>query len=217
MRVCALALLVALDAPRLHRSILFGALTWPVPTAVALLIVVARASFVEARSRPVDPSVGMVISVAGELRSGAPLRSVLASGGLGPQVAARARSGRSFAAVPGDAFEIFGDDAALVAATVDLSVRDGGPAADMFESLGAVMLDAERTRRERRAAMAPAVLQAVVLGGIPILVLAQMAASGSLVAIVAEGGAAAMSVLVGSVATLAGVAAITAMIVRGVR
>ncbi len=215
--MCALALLAALDAPRLHRMILFGALAWPVPTALALLIVVARASFIEARLLPVDPSVGMVISVAGELRSGAPLRSVLASGGLGPQVAATARAGRSFATIPDDAFEVFGADAHLVAATVDLSVRDGGPAADMFESLGAVMLDSERTRRERRAAMAPAVLQALVLAGIPTIVLAQMAVSGSLIAIVAGGGAPAIAVLIGVAATLGGVLAITVMIVKGVR
>lgn len=216
MTVGALALLVALDAPGLHRAIVFGAIVWPVPTALALLVVAARASFSEARSLPVDPSVGMVISVAGELRSGAPLRSVLAAGGLGPRVAAVARVGRSLTEVPVEAFEGLGADAGLVAATVALAVRDGGPAADMFEALAALMLDAERTRRERRAAMAPVVLQAVVLAGLPIVVLAHMAVSGSLVDVVAAGGAAAMSVVIGVFATAGGVLAIIAMIVRGV-
>ena len=213
----AIAILVMIRAPWAHRAILAGALSWPIPTAVVLLVVVARSSLVEARSTPVDPGVGAVMAVAAELRSGAPLRAVLASGVLGPRVASAASTGRSFAEVGESAYERFGANAPAIAATLELAVRDGGPAAEMFESLAAVMLDAERTRRERRAAMAPAVLQAVVVGGIPMILLAQMTLSGRLVASLSAGGGLATVTIVGIGATITGVAVIAAMVSRGAR
>lgn len=213
----AIALLVVVPAPWAHRAILLGALLWPIPTALLLLAVVARSSLVEARSEPVDPGVAAVIAVAAELRSGAPLRSALASGVFGPRVASAASTGRSFAQVPASAYERFGTHAPTVAATLELAVRDGGPAAEMFESLAAVMLDAERTRRERRAAMAPAVLQAVVVGGIPVILLAQMTLSGRLLASLSAGGGLAIVTIVGIGFTITGVVAIAAMVSRGAR
>ena len=213
----AIAALVVVRAPWAHRAILGGALLWPIPAAVVLVVVVARSSLAEARSSPVDPSVGAVMAVAAELRSGAPLRAVLASGVLGPRVASAASTGRSFAEVGESAYERFGAYAPAVVATLELAVRDGGPAAEMFESLAAVMLDAERTRRERRAAMAPAVLQAVVVGGIPMILMAQMTLSGRLVASLSAGGGLAIVTIVGIGATITGVAVIAGMVSRGAR
>lgn len=213
----AMAVLVAIEAPWVHRAVLLGALLWPIPTALFLLAVTARSSLVEARSAPVDPAVGAVMAVAAELRSGAPLRSVLASGVLGPRIASAASTGRSFTDVPESAYERFGAHAPMVSATLELAVRDGGPAAEMFESLAAVMLDAERTRRERRAAMAPAVLQAAVVGGIPLILMAQMALTGRLVASLSAGGGLAIVTIVGMGSTAAGVVVIVAMVSRGAR
>lgn len=213
----AIAVLVVIRAPWAHRAILIGALLWPIPTALLLLVVVARSNLIGARNASVDPGVGAIMAVAAELRSGAPLRSVLASGVFGPRVASAATTGRSFIEVQESAYERFGAHASAVAATLELAVRDGGPAAEMFESLAAVMLDAERTRRERRAAMAPAVLQALVVGGIPLILLAQMTLSGRLVASLSAGGGLAIVTIVGIGATVTGVAAIAAMVSRGAR
>lgn len=213
----AVAVLVVIGAPWAHRAVLLGALLWPIPTALFLLGVAARSNLVEARSAPIDPGVAAVMAVAAELRSGSPLRSVLASGVLGPPVASAAATGRSFTEVHGSAYERFGAHARTVAATLELAVRDGGPAAEMFESLAAVMLDAERTRRERRAAMAPAVLQALVVGGIPVILLAQMALSGRLLASLSAGGGLAIVTIAGIGATITGFLAIAVMASRGAR
>ena len=205
--IAALATLLAIDAPWAHRGILLASVLWPVPSALAILSFVA----------PVDPQVGAIVAIGSELRSGAPLRSILAQGALGPEIASRARAGGALAGLDEDLRGRFGADAPLVAASLRMATVDGGPAADVFDSLASAMLDVTRTRRERRAAMAPAVLQATVVGGAPMLALAHLAASGRLEEMLSAGGAEAATVLVGLCLTLIGTVTIVAMAVRGGR
>lgn len=210
-----LALAIGARAPAIEVGLTIGALHQPLATGTIALGLIAASSFRSARNQQVDPAVGLIVSVAGDLRAGRPLRAVVASGVFGARSASVAESGRPIRAPLDELSVQFGVDAPLVQATLELAVEGGGPVADAFDRLAAGMIEAERTRRERRAALAPAVAQAVVLGGVPLALLLNMLVTGRWLALLSVGAASAAIVLVGTVAVVGGVVWIGVLVGRG--
>jgi Flp pilus assembly protein TadB len=212
--VTALILMVAIASrvSTVEALLIIGAIRFPVPTAIVILGLTARSAFVEARRSELDPAVGVVVSVAGDLRAGRPLRAIVASGSFGERLASVAGRGLPITAASTDWLSEFGPDAVLVQATLELAVDAGGPVAGTFDKLAVGMIEAERTRRDRRAAMAPAVAQAVVVGGVPLVMLAEMIVSGRWLELVARGTLTAALVIGGTFAVLLGVGWIASMV-----
>lgn len=217
MTALLLGIAIAAKAPFPNVLLVIGAVHRPVPTGSVVLAVMAASTFRSSKLQQVDPAVGRIVSVAGDLRAGKPLRSVVSSGVLGERLASIADSGRPIRAPLRDLSADFGSDALLVQATLELAVEGGGPVADAFDRLAADMIESERTRRERRAALAPAVAQAVVVGGVPAAVLAYMLASGRWLTLLSAGPVSAAIVLFGTVTLLAGVLWIASLVERGRR
>lgn len=209
-----LALAITHRLPVATAALMIGALRAPIVTGTVVLGIVSVARIIDARSGGVDPVVGVVVDAAGELRSGRPLRAIVASGGFGDELAVVARRGLPLRVGDVGSLSVFGDDAQLVAATLDLAVDSGGPVAATFDRLAAGMVDAERTRRERRAVMAPAIAQAMVVGGVPSIVLLQMMFSGRWMDLVAGGPAPATMAVAGALAVIGGVVWIVALVSR---
>jgi Flp pilus assembly protein TadB len=145
------------------------------------------------------------------------LRSVVSSGVLGERLASLADSGRPIHAPFDDLEAMFGADALLVQATLDIATEGGGPVADTFDRLAADMIESERTRRERRAALAPAMAQVVVVGGAPAVVLVTMLANGRWLAMLAAGSASAAIALLGTVSLVVGIVWVMLLVDRGRR
>ena len=202
---------VATDAPIRGIALLVGAVTAPVVCLAVVLVVTARTAFEQARSQPIDPAVATIVTVAGELKAGRTLRSIATDGHFGMGVASRARHGLDLATVSADELRGFGPEASMVFATLALATRSGSAVAHVFERLSADLIDADRTRRDRRAAMAPALAQAFVVAGVPLVALAQMLASGRWLDLVSAGSLQAAMLMAGTLAVLAGVAWIGAL------
>lgn len=198
----------------IETGLVVGAEVAPIPTAIVVLGGVAASMFQRAKAEMVDPAVGAIVGAAGDLRAGEPLRSVVAGGAFGANLARRASQGLDLRAGSPDDFAMFGGEAALVAATIEMAVEGGGRVADMFDRLAVGMIEGERTRRERRAAMAPAVAQAVIVGGLPAIVLVQLFVSGRWIDLVSSGSAAAVMVIFGTLAIVIGVVWIIALVSR---
>lgn len=217
MTALLLGAAITAEVPFRHVLLVVGAVHRPIPTAVVVLILVAASSFRSVRDRRTDPAVGRVVSVAGDLRAGKPLRSVVSSGVLGDRLASIADSGRPIRAPLGELSADFGADALLVQATLELAAEGGGPVADTFDRLAADMIESDRTRRERRAALAPAMAQAVVVGGVPAAVLIGMLASGRWLTMLSAGPVSAAIALFGTFALLTGTLWIVTLVERGRR
>lgn len=217
MTALLVAVGVAFRAPVLEVGLMVAAVHQPVVTATFVLGLVATSSLRSARDEQVDPAVGRIVSLAGDLRAGKPLRAVVASGVLGEPLAALAGSGRPIRASLESLTATFGQDALLVQATLDIALEGGGPVADAFERLAADMIESERTRRERRAALAPAVAQAFVVGGVPVILLTSMLVSGRWLSLLSTGPVSAAIVLFGTVSLVAGAIWVVLLVRRGRR
>lgn len=217
MGVILIAALAWAPLPGVSRVLIGAAFLAPIPTGAVLMGLIAHGSFAAAKSRPVAPHIGVIVDLVGELRAGASLRAVLADGSLGSSVAAVARSGRPLSELDPRSFDEFGDDGGLIAATVAMAVEGGGPVAEGFEALAVGMMEAEATRRDRRAAMAPAVAQAVIVGGAPLLLLMHMIASGRLLTLLAAGPSSAALVGGGVLLVTGGITCVVVMVARGHR
>ncbi len=184
------------------------------PTLAApLLLAVAVAGRRSAATGPVP----IAVEIAAQLRAGHTLRQAVT---VAARTSGMARVARLAAAgLPMDrvaaALGDGGDEATLTAAAVRMAARSGGRSASVFDALGAAMLDAEALRRERRAAAAPAVLAAWIVGGLPVGYLLFLAVDGRLVSILTSGGPVAVLTGAGSALVLAGVAAVVVQ-ARGV-
>jgi hypothetical protein len=212
-----LATAILARAPVLDAALVIGSVHEPVLTGIVVLGIVAASAFRTAKDQQVDPAVGRIVSVAGDLRAGKPLRTVLASGVLGDQLASIAESGRPIRVPPNELTAAFGPDARLVQATLELATDGGGPVADAFDRLAAGMIESERTRRERRAALAPVVAQAVIVGGVPTALLAGMLVDGRWLVLVSAGPTSAAIVLFGTVSLVAGIVWTMVLVGRGRR
>ena len=217
MTALVLAVAIVAGAPALEVALTIGAIHQPVATGSVVLGLVAASSFRSARNQRVDPAVGRIVSVAGDLRAGRPLRAIVSSGVFGERLASLAESGRPIRAPLDDLEVVFGADALLVRATLDMAVDGGGPVADAFDRLAADMIESERTRRERRAALAPAVAQAVIVGGVPAVLLATMLANGRWLELLSDGPTSAAVVFVGTAALMSGIGWVMLLVGRGRR
>ena len=79
------------------------------------------------------------------------------------------------------------------------------------------LIESERTRRERRAALAPAVAQALVVGGLPAMLLTTMLVNGRWLALLSEGTASAAIVGFGTVSLTCGIGWVILLVGRGRR
>lgn len=200
-----LAFGLAFRVPGVNVALVLGAVAAPVLCLAVVLVIVARAAFEAARSEPVDSAVSTIVAVAGELKAGRTLRAVAADGHFGDGLASRARHGLELWNGAETELNDFGTHAALVQATLTLAAQSGAAVANVFERLAADLIEADRTRRDRRAAMAPAIAQAVVVAGVPLVALAQMIASGRWLDMAAEGSLQAAMLATGTIAVVGGV------------
>lgn len=128
----------------------------------------------------------VMLGVAAELRAGRGVRSALAAGGrrsarldfrrVRRLVVAGAPLDRIAEAVTA-AMPVHGS---LAAAALRVADRTGGRVAEVFDSAAALALEEDELRRERRAATAQAKISAVIVVGIPVLVLVYRILSGGL-------------------------------------
>ena len=163
-----------------------GAAMYPLP---ALLAIGIWALAVRSRSRvgaAPDAEAAFLGGVAAELASGAPPRAALVSAAgradgvdlrRAARLAAAGISPRQVSEALASALPVHGR---LAGAAWHLVATVGGPAVSMFELLAVRAADEGSLRRERRALTAQARASAVVVGGLPVLVLIAMAASGRL-------------------------------------
>lgn len=205
---------VACRAPTLQVGLVVCALSAPVACLALVLVLTARSAFIAARAAPVDPAVGTIVTVAGELSSGRPLRDVAADGHFGLGLASRARHGLDLGTASVGELHMFGTRATMIVATLAMAAESGAAVAHVFERLAADLIEDDRIRRDRRAAMAPAVAQAAVVGGIPLVGLAQLFASGRWLEMLSRGSVEASLLVVGTSSILAGVLWIY-LLVRG--
>lgn len=154
-------------------------LAWTSPVAaLALSGVVALGA---GRERG-DLGPALWLAVASELRAGNSLRGALGraaeqEGLLG--VARLASAGAELDLVIDRLSQEIGGRARGLRAVVAVAGASGAPSAAAFERLAAGHTAVVALRREKRAAMAPALAQAAVVGGIPAVVTAGTLVSGS--------------------------------------
>lgn len=93
----------------------------------------------------------------------------------------------------------------IVSTAFRVAGESGGGAAQTFEQLAVQAMAVDDLRREEKAAAAPAMAQAVMIGGVPALVLGSMLVDGRLSRTFAAGPIHAFSVAVGSILVLLGI------------
>ncbi len=155
---------VAAGVPWVTIAAVVAAWTHPLPA----LVLVTAASLADARRQSETP--GLWLAVASELRAGASLRSAIALAAVQhgcPGAARLAAAGADIERVGQELSSFLGIDAAGFRAVVAVSALTGAPSAVAFEQLEATESARASLRREKRVAMAPAMAQAVVVGGIP--------------------------------------------------
>ena len=202
------ALLVG-SVPTIHRFVMAAALLAPLPTLLALGLVIARTR------RNADTSVmgdeaAALLDVLGSLRAGETLRSSLA--GLSEEVGRTVRVGATTDALAGAVGRALGDQGEIAAAAVRLLDEAGGPAAPVIEELAAQATETVRIKRELRAAVAAPVLQGVIVGGAPLAVLVRLVVSGGFGRIVTTSSAHAIVAFAGAAMTLVGVGWVIAIV-----
>jgi len=137
-------------------------------------------------SEVADAEAAFLAAMASELAAGAPPRAALVAAASpdGPLTLGRASrlagAGLSGDRVSAELAVALPTHGRLVAAAWHLIATAGGPAARMFEMLAVRAADEGALQRERRALTAQARASAAVVGGLPLLLLIGMAATGRL-------------------------------------
>jgi len=185
VRVTGLAVGLAAWAVGRREGLLYvGASLAPHVMAALLLL----ASIREVKRRPGlggrRPEVMILVRMAADVRAGETIRSALANVAADVpalQAAARlATSGRPMDHVMAMAAGAFGAYGTLVSSAVRLASMAGAPLAPVVEELAAQLMRIDDIARERRAAMAPAILQAALVGGAPLVLATAWLVSGGL-------------------------------------
>lgn len=190
------------------------------PEIAACLVLVALARDAR-RSRPAhDAEVLLLVRIAAELRAGSTLRAAVIhvgdSGDLA-QAKLQAEAGRPMPQVLEAIAPALGRYGAITAAALRMASATGGSVAPVVEQLVTQVMALDEIERERRAAMAPVLLQAVIVGGVPLVTLVAMVLSGRLVGIVAQGPWHAGMVVVGVMLVLVGAGLVARIAVRSSR
>ncbi len=161
------------------------------PEAAACLVLVALVRAVR-RARPAhDDAVLLLVRIAAELRAGSTLRAavihVADRGGELAEAKVQAEAGRPMRLVLDAVTPALGRYGPISAAALRMASGTGGSVTPVVEQLVTQVMALDEIERERRAAMAPVLLQAAIVGGVPLVTLVAMVLSGRLVGIVAQG------------------------------
>ena len=162
-----------------------------VPEAAACLVLVMLAREVRRTQPAHDAAVLLLVRIAAELRAGSTLRAAVihvADGGEElAEAKVQAQAGRPMPLVLDAVTPALGRYGPISAAALRMASGTGGSVAPVVEQLVTQVMALDEIERERRAAMAPVLLQAAIVGGVPLVTLVAMVLSGRLVGIVAQG------------------------------
>lgn len=163
---------------------------WLVLPALAVLAVLLR-------TRTTQANVGAFpIEVGAQLRAGRSLRQAVSMVSSG-SIARLAQAGVPFEHIT-SAMPSATEEQLMAAAAVRMADRSGGRSAEIFDALGIAALETEAIRREQKAAAAPALMAATIVGGLPAIFLAWLGLSGRLSDILHQGGPVAMLTIGGA-------------------
>lgn len=192
---------------------------WLVAVVVMGLIVV-DARRVRKQKGGCSEEAHVLLGVAGELRAGQGVRAAIAEAGRRTSrldfravrrlVASGAPLERISAALA-QAMPVHG---ALAAAALRVADRTGGRVAEVFDSTAALALEEDELHQERRAATAQARASAVIVVGIPVLVVAYRMLSGDLAAGLSANPVSAFLTMLGMTLLGLGVVVMTVLIKR---
>lgn len=218
-----LAAAAAVGGPALELAA--GLVVWRHPGPSGLVLVgLAGWSLRSRRGRGRrSPEVAQLVALAAELRAGESLRlavAALGEPGPGSQLATARRlalAGRPIEEVAEALEQAFGRYGRMVGAAVRLAHHTGGSAAPLFDRLALQAMEADDLARERRLAMAPALTQGVVVGGIPLAALAWMVVDGRYAELLSAGPVQAGMALAGAGFLLAGLGAVAVLVWRSGR
>jgi hypothetical protein len=191
----------------------------PIPMAMAIALLAAAAARSARAERPGrSRAVLLMVRLSADLHAGHSLRTAiieLARTEVGLAGAGRlAEAGRPIAELTPELAGAFGRYGGLVGAAVRMASAAGGPIAAVVDELVVQAMALDDLERERRAAMAPALIQAAVVGGVPLVILVGAIAGGRLLELVATGPVHAVTALGGSVLVLGGVAWVAVIVWR---
>lgn len=184
-------------------------LPWPVMGALVLtelspttaLVLWVGAAVLARRHLESQPEEALLMmSIAGELRAGQSLRGAIAASAGHPRHARSrrlAQAGSPIETVAGQLATELPGAGRLLGAVIEVSDRVGGPAAAAFEQLAAVALTEAELKREKRTAVVPALIQASLVGGVPLVLLGVRWADGSVSDSLARGGVETVVVMTG--------------------
>lgn len=193
-----------------EQAMLVAAVALPVPTALLVAILAIHRFKARPRSEHRSSSVLMLVRLAAHLRSGSTLRAAIADmASSEPDLAEAARlaaAGRPMTQVVDAMRPGLGRFADLTGASIRMASASGGPLAPVVEQLVVQAMALDDLQRERRAAMAPGLLQAAIVGGAPVVVLGSMVVSGRFLDLVAAGPIQAIAALLGALLVIVGVA-----------
>lgn len=204
--LAVLAMAWAAGRPLLETGSLAVAITFPQLAAWAIPPALLRGVRARRTSRSAD--VLVLLALSAEMRAGATTRAAMIDVcNEDPRLiraSTLARAGRPMTDVLEAAAEALGRYGALTSAALGMASQTGGSVAEVMDQLVAQVMALDDLDRERKAAMAPILLQAAIVGGVPTIALVGMAVSGRLIELAAAGPVEAGIVAVGSGLVLLG-------------
>jgi hypothetical protein len=199
------------SAPWTHRVVVAGALIAPIPTAVALAWLGIRGRRDEGKLVLGADAVALLDVLSG-LMAGRTLRASLA--GLSEELERLVAVGGPTEALAQAVVRALPNHGTIAAAAVRLLDEAGGPAIPVVEVLAAQAADTDRVRRELRSAVAAPLLQGILVGGAPLVVLVWLIVGGGFARALTASPAHAAVVVGGTVMTVAGSVWVTAIVRR---
>lgn len=154
--------------------------------ALLVMLVLVEARRVRRQGSGCSEEAQVLLGVAGELRAGLGVRSAMAAAGRRSSrldfrpVRRLVASGASLERISQAVTAAMPVHGSLASAALRVADRTGGKVAEVFDSAAALALEEDELRQERRAATAQARTSAVVVVGIPVLVVIYRILSGSL-------------------------------------
>lgn len=194
---------------------------WSLPTVALPCWLVAAAFSIRHRGRKDNPALMTLIGLAAEMRAGQSLRTAMAAVAERDDRLTRVRrlalAGRPIDEIAPIMASTMGPHRRMVEAMFLVADRTGSATASGFEQLAAQAMSVDDLDRERRVAAAPVLLQAVMVGGIPLFVLGSMIVDGRLFSVLGGGGIEALLVGSGALLVCGGVVAVALIAWRSAR
>lgn len=168
-------------------GLLATAILQPWLVAVLLMgLIVVDARRVRRQTGGCSEEAHVLLGVAGELRAGQGVRAAMAEAGRRTSrldfraVRRLVASGAPLERIATEVAQAMPVHGALAASALRVADRTGGRVAEVFDSTAALALEEDEIHQERRAATAQARASAVIVVGIPVLVVAYRMLSGDL-------------------------------------